>query len=152
MIESVIVFFDIGDTLAIPKLSTSGSVQQLVVLPFVPDVLTKLKSRIGSDGSPLQLGLISNTGTETLEEMRSLLGAAGLLDFFEPTLLLFSSIEGMDKTQKEFFQLASQRAGVPPSRCIYVGEDQAERTVAESAHFRVSYHPLHVFHVIDQMV
>ena len=56
-----------------------------------------------------------------------MLSEAGLLDYFEPVLLLFSSVEGLDKTQAAFFRLAAQRAGVLPSRCIYVGEDQGER-------------------------
>ena len=81
--------------------------------------------------------------------MRSVIAKAGLLDFFGPSLLLFSSIEGIDKGQQQFFELASQRAGVPAEHCVYVSEDDAERRVAALAKFRTSYHPLHVFHVID---
>jgi hypothetical protein len=40
---SVVVFFDLGDTLAIPRLSDDGSLQGLAVLPFVREVLNKLK-------------------------------------------------------------------------------------------------------------
>jgi hypothetical protein len=39
---SVAVFFDLGDTLVIPRLSDDGSLLGLNVLPFVPDVLAKL--------------------------------------------------------------------------------------------------------------
>jgi beta-phosphoglucomutase-like phosphatase (HAD superfamily) len=80
------------------------------------------------------------------------LSEAGILQQFEPSLLLFSSVEGKDKTQPAFFRLAAQRAAVLPTRCIYVGEDQAERTVAKSAGFRVSFHPLHAFHVVKQLM
>jgi hypothetical protein len=45
--------------------------------------------------------------------MSSLLAEAELLDAFEPALLLFSSVEGIDKSQKQFFVLATQRADVP---------------------------------------
>ena len=83
--------------------------------------------------------------------MRWLIAEAGLLDFFDPALLLFSSVEGIDKRQQQFFGLASQRAGVPAERCVYVSEDDAERRVAALAKLRTSYHPLHVFHVIDLM-
>ena len=40
---SVAVFLDLGDTLVIPRLSDDGSLLELNVLPFVPDVLAKLK-------------------------------------------------------------------------------------------------------------
>jgi hypothetical protein len=76
---------------------------------------------------------------------------AGLLDFFDPALLLFSSVEAIDKGQQQFFELASQRASVPAQHCVYVSEDDAERRVATLAKFRTSYDPLHVFHVIDLM-
>jgi FMN phosphatase YigB (HAD superfamily) len=145
---SIVVFFDLGDTLVIPQLSSDGSLLSLNVLPFVPDVLQKL-NRTEVDGVKLRLGVISNTGEETLASMRSVMAEARLLDFFEPALLLFSSVEGIDKHEKQFFERAVQRSGTRPERCIYVGEAEAERRIAESAKLRTSYHPLHVFHVID---
>jgi FMN phosphatase YigB (HAD superfamily) len=145
---SIVVFFDLGDTLVVPQRSPDGSLLSLNVLPFVPDVLKKLKGT-EVDGEKLRLGVISNTGEETLASMRSLLVEARLLDFFEPALLLFSSVEGIDKREKQFFERAVQRSGTRPERCIYVGEDEVERRTAETAQLRTSYHPLHVFHVID---
>jgi len=53
--------------------------------------------------------------------------------------------------QRQFFEQASQRAGVSAEHCVYVGEDDAERRVAALAKLRTSYHSLHVFHVIDLM-
>jgi hypothetical protein len=47
--------------------------------------------------------------------------------------------------------LATQRARVPPERCVYVSESEAERLVAASANLRTSFHPLHVFHIISLM-
>jgi hypothetical protein len=88
----VAVFFDLGDTLVIPRLSDDGSLLGLNVLPFVPDVLAKLKTK--TNDAVLRLReVISNTGTETLSKMRWLIAEAGLLDFFEPALLLSSSVE-----------------------------------------------------------
>ena len=145
----IVVLFDLGDTLVIPRLSEDGSLLGLDVLPFVPDVLAKLK-RTNTNDAVLRLGVISNTKTETLSEMRLVMAEAGLLDFFDPALLPFSSVEGVDKGQQQFFELASQRAGVP-EHCVYVGEDDAERRVAALAKLRTSYHSLHVFHVIDLM-
>jgi FMN phosphatase YigB (HAD superfamily) len=147
---SIVVFFDLGDTLVIPRLSDDGSLLALNVLPFVPDVLDKLK-RTKVNDVELRLGVISNTGTETLSKMRSVVAEAGLLDFFEPALLLFSSVEGIDKRQKQFFEPGAQRSGTRSEHCIYVGEDETERRVAASTKLRTSYHPLHVFHVIDLM-
>ena len=138
------------DTLIIPRLSDDASLLGLNVLPFVPDVLAKLKTKT-NDAVLRLIGVISNTGTETLSKMRWLIAEAGLLDFFDPALLLFSSVEGIDKRQQQFFELASQRAGVPAEHCVYVSEDDAERRVAALAKLRTSYHPLHVFHVIDLM-
>jgi FMN phosphatase YigB (HAD superfamily) len=145
---SIVVFFDLGDTLVIPRLSDNGSLLELKVLPFVPDVLDKLRGT-EVNNMKLRLGVISNTGEETLARMHSMMAAARLLDFFDPALLLFSSVEGIDKRQKQFFERAVQRSGTRPEQCIYVGEDEVERRTAESAKLHTSYHPLHVFHVID---
>jgi FMN phosphatase YigB (HAD superfamily) len=152
LLEPIAIYFDIGDTLAISKLSNTGALQELKVLPFVPEVLQRLKGMRGGNSSEVKLGVISNTGTETLARMRTLLEAADLISLLDSNMLLFSSVERMDKRQKSFFQLACTRAGVPPARCIFVGESEAERRVAESAGMRVSYHPLHVFFVLDQVM
>jgi hypothetical protein len=45
---------------------------------------------------------------------------------FEPPLLLYSTVEGHTKSEKAFFTLAA-------------------------AGFQVSFHPLHVFHVLEQL-
>lgn len=147
---SAVVFFDLGDTLAMPRFSGDGSLLGLKVLPFIPDVLDKLR-HTEVNNVRLRLGLISNTGAETLDRMHSVMSKAQLLEFFDPALLLFSSVEKMDKNQREFFELAVERADTQPNRCIYVGEKEDERKLAESAELRTSYHPLHVFHVIDVM-
>src|SRR5262249_47292685 len=137
--------FDIGNTLAVPVLSPSGGLVRLRVLPFVPDILMKLKQ------AQHRLGMISNTGTETIQHMKAVLVDCRLLHFFDPVLCLFSCVEGLDKTKKAFFELAAQRAGVASSRCVYVCEDQAERNTARSAGFEISFHPLHVFHVLGEL-
>ncbi len=148
----VIVFFDLGDTLVVPKLSQAGALRELTPLPLVPDVLKKLKGLARTAGKSIKLGVISNTGSETRDRMHSLLTSAKLLEQFDPALLLFSSVENLDKTKKAFFQLAAKRAGVPAQQCIYVGEDKVERDVAAKAGFRTSYHPLHALYVAGQMM
>jgi FMN phosphatase YigB (HAD superfamily) len=146
--EPVVVFFDVGETLASPVLSAAGHIERLDVYPFVSEVLDRLRAASGAGRARVALGLISNTTGETAASMRRLLGDAGLLTPFDPDLLLFSSVEGLDKSQKAFFDLASDRAGVGGRRCVFVGEREAERTVAASAHFHVSPHPLHALHLV----
>jgi FMN phosphatase YigB (HAD superfamily) len=64
-------------------------------------------------------------------------------------LCLFSSVEGMDKSQPAFFSLAVTRAGVSADRCVFVGESADERDVAAMAGVRVSPHPLHALHLVE---
>jgi FMN phosphatase YigB (HAD superfamily) len=147
MSADVAVFFDIGDTLA-SAVVEAGRLAGLEVYPFVPEVLGRLGA--GADGVSVALGLISNTGHESAERMSTLLAEAGLSDFVAPHLCLFSSVEGLDKSQRAFFALAEERAGLAAARCVYVGEDAGERAVAASAHFQVSPHPLHALHLVER--
>ncbi len=98
---SIVVFFDLGDTLVIAQQSDDDSLLSLNVLPFVPDVLQKLK-RTKVYEVELRLGVISNTGKETLARMRSVMAEARLLDFFDPALLLFSSVEESTNARSNF--------------------------------------------------
>jgi FMN phosphatase YigB (HAD superfamily) len=141
------VFFDIGDTLASPVV-TDGHLSGLAVYPFVPEVLDRLAAVRGPQGERAALGLASNTGQETGAAVRTVLDDAGLLPRFDPDLLLFSSVEGLDKSQPAFFELARDRAALPAARCIYVGENEAERAVAAGTGFTVSPHPLHALHLV----
>lgn len=146
MNDGVAIFFDIGDTLASPVVQ-AGHLARLELYPFVPDVLKRLRSGAASVG----LGLISNTGDETAERLAALLAEAGLADLVDAPLCLFSSVEGMDKSQRAFFARAVSRAGVPAARCVFVGEDAEERDVAASAGLRVSPHPLHAVHLVERV-
>jgi FMN phosphatase YigB (HAD superfamily) len=146
MNDGLAVYFDIGDTLA-SAVVEGGHLARLDVYPFVPDVLARM--RAGAAGAPVSLGLISNTGSETGARMNQLLASAGLLPLVEARLCLFSSVEGLDKSQPAFFELARDRAGVPAARCLFVGEDAAERAVAASAGLPVSPHPLHALHHVE---
>jgi FMN phosphatase YigB (HAD superfamily) len=144
MNDAVAVFFDIGDTLA-RAVVQSGHLSRLERYPFVPEVLARMRS----GGVPTSLGLISNTGHESAEHLAAVLAEAGLSDLVDARLCLFSSVEGMDKSQPAFFALAVSRAGVPAPRCVFVGEDATERDVASSAGLRVSPHPLHALHLVE---
>jgi FMN phosphatase YigB (HAD superfamily) len=147
MTKGLAVFFDIGDTLASPRVA-GGHLSGLDVYPFVPEILTRLRISGGQE-IPIALGLISNTGSETAATLHDVLAKSGLSNFVDASLCLFSSIEGLDKSQPAFFLLARDRAALPATRCVFVGEDPAERTVAASIGFRVSPHPLHALHLIE---
>lgn len=144
--ESLAVFFDIGDTLA-SAVVEGGRLSRLDMYPFIPDVLNRL--RAGAEDVSVSLGLISNTGDETAVRMRQVLAESGLLALVNASLCLFSSVEGLDKSPPAFFELARERAAVPAARCLFVGENAAERAVATSVGFRVSPHPLHCLHLVE---
>lgn len=147
MAEDRAVFFDIGDTLASPVFE-AGLVARLAVYPFVPDVMARLRAA-GGDDVEVAVGLISNTGDATAAMMNDLLSESGLQALVDTDLCLFSSVEGLDKSQPAFFELARDRADVSAASCVFVGEDAAERAVAASVGFRVSPHPLHVLHLVE---
>lgn len=145
--NDVAVFFDIGDTLASPVIE-NGRLARLDVYPFVTQVLTRLRAS-GDDRGSVALGLISNTGNATAEMMDDLLETCGLRSLVDPPLCLYSSVEGLDKTQPGLFDRARSRAGLGAASCVYVGEDAAERAVAVSVGFRVSPQPLHALHLVE---
>ncbi len=145
--EDLAVFFDIGDTLASPVIE-QGRIARLEAYPFVADVLTRLRAA-RADHVTVRVGLISNTGDATAATMNELLAESGLLPLVDAGLCLFSSVEGLDKTQPAFFELARERADVPARNCVFVGEDAKERGVAASVGFHVSPHPLHVLHLVE---
>ena len=131
-----------------PRIDSGGRLVALDGFPFVIDVLTRFTAPMADGGMGHRIGLISNTGTEPKAHLVSLLAAARLLPLFDAALLLFSSVEGLTKAETALFKLAATRAGVPPTRCLYVGEDPAERHVAAEAGMAVSFHPLHALHVV----
>jgi hypothetical protein len=141
-----VVFFDIGDTLGAPRLSTPPyRLEGLDVYPYVPDVLQHLKD------NHVQLGIISNTGSETADAVNKVLKEAGIFDLFESNLLIYSSVVGLKKDSPEIFRLAAERASYSanPERCLFVGEDSQERSYAIAAGWRVAPHPLLAWVVLN---
>lgn len=147
MTKDLVVFFDIGDTLA-STVVDAGRIARLDVFPFVPEVLTRLRAT-GGDHTSVRLGLMSNTGDATADTMTTLLFDAGLLPLVDSDLFLFSSVEGVDKSQPAFFTRGRDRAGQPAAECVFVGEDERERLVAAGVGFHTSPHPLHALHVVE---
>ena len=131
--NSSVIFFDIGNTLGSPKLSPRGLLVALTVYPYVPDVLQQLHD----DGK--RLGIISNIGNDTAENVERVLSEAGILTFFESDLLIYGP-----KDSSEIFRRAATQADLSatPDQCLFVGEDSKERFYALEAGWRVAPHPL----------
>jgi FMN phosphatase YigB (HAD superfamily) len=132
-----VIYFDIGQTLAQASITGTGANRRIVLSPLggVLDSLSDLRD----DDFPL--GIISNTPEfATRDIMRNSLAQANLLDFFEPELLIYSSVVGLSKDSVQIFCFAADLAGIPHDRgkCVFVGESDDERRLAREAGFRVA--------------
>lgn len=139
------IFFDIGETLASAKFSSTPPhrLQRFDVFSFVPDVLKKLKE----DG--FKLGIISNTGNETSDDVNAALGESGILIYFDPEILIYSNDIGLDKSTREIFDLAIERSGIDAESCFYVGENSNERSVALKTGMKTCPHVSLIENVIN---
>jgi hypothetical protein len=86
----------------------------------------------------VRLGIVSNIGQETDEDVRRVLEEGQIYDFFDSRLLVYGT-----KDSSEIFRRAAEQAGhsATPERCLYVGENREERGYALEAGFRVAPHP-----------
>jgi len=126
-------FFDIGGTLGSPRRAGgTGPIEGLDVFPEVPSVLEDVQA------GGIRPGIISDRGSYSAATVKAWLSEAGVLHFFDATLIIFGK-----KTSDAIFRRAAKRAGLAasPERCLYVGEDPAERNFAAAAGFRVADSP-----------
>ena len=139
------IFFDIGDTLGIPVFSPSGQLVRVNLFFFVADLLRSLADQ------GFRLGIISNTGDIDGAVLDEILNAAGIRDFFDPALRLYSKDVGLEKNSPEIFRVAAERAGLAgtPQACLFVGENETERGFASDAGLRTCPHPLLMDKVLD---
>jgi leucyl aminopeptidase len=140
------IFFDIGETLGTAVLSPPPV--RLVRVDLFPYVMALLRS-LADRG--LRLGLISNTGDMDGANVDAILNKAGIRDFFDASLRLYSKDVGLKKDSPEIFRVAAQRAGLAgmPQACLFVGEDETERGFAIDAGLQACPHPLLVNEVLD---
>jgi FMN phosphatase YigB (HAD superfamily) len=140
-------FFDLGDTLGRPVLSAPPvHLIGFEVFDVTVPVLGDLSIREG-----LCLGVISHTGDDDGEAVDAVLAKAGIRDFFEPALRIYSRDVGLRKDSPEIFLLAADRAGARPRECLFVGESPAERGVAASAGFLVAADPIAARELIESL-
>ena len=59
MSNPIAIFFDLGDTLVIPRFGADGALAALQPLPFVTEVLDRVRSD-GTVAAPHRLGVMSN--------------------------------------------------------------------------------------------
>jgi hypothetical protein len=130
--KPAVVFCDIGNVLGVPRFSPPPA--ELRKFPFVEEALGRLRDE------GVRLGVISDTGDETAETINEILEKSGILQFFEPELLIYSSVVDMTKDSPEIFQFAAGQAGHSdnPEQCLFVGEDPRERSFAAQAGLRVA--------------
>jgi hypothetical protein len=139
-------FFDLGDTLGTPVLSAPP----IHLIGFdVFDFSVPALHQLGTHGG-LRLGVISNTGSDDGTAVDEVLERAGIRDFFEPALRIYSRDVGLRKDSPAIFLLAAARAGVDPGECLFVGEDAAERGFAEQAGFHTADHPGAAWAVVEE--
>jgi putative hydrolase of the HAD superfamily len=86
-----------------------------ILQPDAKEVLSELDKR------GYQLGIISNVITS--REVPDWLEADGLTPYFKAVVL--SSVFGRRKPDPEIYWEASRRIGIPPEKCVYVGDNLA---------------------------
>ena len=116
-----VVFFDLGDTLVV-----SGHSPRWV--PGAEALLTTLRD------AGLQLGVISNTGNLSRDQLAPLLPHGFDFAVFDADLVVLSSeIGNVEKPDPRIFDEAVQRAGVAASRCLFCTESLTDTLAAQGA-------------------
>jgi putative hydrolase of the HAD superfamily len=117
LLQTKVVFFDIGDTLVSKKKWLSGA----------KELISHLKSK------RIRIGLISNTGNLSRDELEKLLPSDFEFELFEEGLVLLSSEVGVEKPDLSIFLLAIQHATVSPWETLFVGESLTEVLAAQNS-------------------
>lgn len=116
-----VVYFDIGNTLVSDKKWLPGAKKAVADLA----------------ANKIRIGLISNTGQLTREELsEGFLPADFDLESFEQGIVFLSSEVGVEKPDHSIFALAVQHSGVSPWETMFIGECPIETVAAQSAGMR----------------
>jgi HAD superfamily hydrolase (TIGR01549 family) len=82
----------------------------------------------------LQLGIITNIPDDmSMDDVRTMLAAAGLLTPLNSALILTSRDAGASKPDVRIYEFATRSAEVLTNQCLYVGDDAAEVAGAQAA-------------------
>ena len=100
----LVAYFDIGDTLV----ASDGT-----WMSGARTALERLRGR------GIRLGLISNTGELSRQQVLARLPYDFNPEWFNPDLVLFSSEVGIEKPDPRIFQMAIARAGANATECLF---------------------------------
>ena len=113
-------FFDIGYTLGV--VTTIGGAKKLTAYSTSSALLSTFSKVLG-----LRTGIITNVpGDMTLQDVKTLLGEAGLLDLLDGNAIITNLAAKANKPNPEIYQYASRQLGLSPGQCLYMGDDPAE--------------------------
>lgn len=112
-----VVFCDIGNTL----------IERRKWMPGAQDFINKVKT------AGLKVGLLSNTGNMTRDQLANMLPEDFDFNDFEESMVMLSSETGIPKPSLGAFSLAVQHSGVSPWECLFIGESLSETMAAQSA-------------------
>lgn len=119
-----VAFLDIGNTLG-----DVDAQYRLTPYPTTRPMLATMRDVLG-----LRLGVVTNVPDGWVaENVRALLHAAGLDDYFELNGLITSTAAGAAKPAAQIYHFAAAALGVDPAECLYIGETPAEVRGAATA-------------------
>lgn len=111
-----VVFFDLGETLVTQNRKWVTGAKAL---------LEVLRNR------NLRLGIISNTGNMTKNQLAAELPADFDFAVFEKELVILSAETGFKKPDPKIFQLAVNKSGAAAGECLFVTENAVDALAAQ---------------------
>lgn len=112
---------------------TQGYENQYILAPDALEILERLRE------SGMHLGIVSNNHGK----VRNVLEEMGIAHFFDPVII--SEEAELYKPDAAIMELACERIGTEPSKCIYVGDHPFDILCAHAAHMPVIWLPVNGF-------
>jgi len=120
-----VIYFDLGDTLVDNSSPTNW-------ILGAHDAIDLLRQR------GLRLGLISNTGTLTRQQLIEMLPPDFDLGLFDESLIILSSEVGVEKPAFDIFRLAVAKSCVAACRCLFCTEELFHTLAAQQVGMHVA--------------
>ena len=112
-----VVFFDLGNTLVVTK--------DRSWVPGARDAIAQLLKH------GVRLGVISNTGNSSRDELAKLLPTDFDWTVFTPKYVILSSEVGPEKPALEIFNIAVKSTGLRAADCLFCTEDLTDTLAAQ---------------------